>query len=137
VVGYSVPANSIAAGTTYRVVAYGTGTSSAANVNSFKILYNSGAIATLSLTAATTGANIGFRVEFIITFQSTTVSEVTAMYNEGGNTGLYTSTILVMAPANATGLTTTGNATLELDYASAAASTTATFDTAIIELVKP
>jgi hypothetical protein len=137
VVGYSVPANSIAAGTTYRVVAYGTGTSSAANVNSFKVLYNSSAIATLSLTAATSGTNIGFHVEFLITFQSTTVSEVTAMYNEGGNTGLYTSTILVMAPANTTGLTTTGNANLELDYASAASTTTATFDTAIIELVRP
>jgi hypothetical protein len=42
-----------------------------------------------------------------------------------------------MAPANTTGLTTTGNANLELDYASAAATTTATFDTAIVELVKP
>ncbi len=137
VVSYLVPANTIAAGTAYRIVAYGTGTSSVANVNSFKILYNSSAIATLSLTAATSGTNIGFHVEFLITFQSTTVSEVTAMYNEGGNTGLYTSTILVMAPANTTALTTTGNATLELDYASAAATTTATFDTAIIELVKP
>jgi hypothetical protein len=137
VVSYLVPANTIAAGTTYRVVAYGTGTSSVANVNSFKVLYNSSAIATLSLTAATSGTNIGFHVEFLITFQSTTVSEVTAMYNEGGNTGLYTSTILVMAPANTTGLTTTGNANLELDYASAASTTTATFDTAIIELVRP
>jgi len=137
VVSYLVPANTIAAGTTYRVVAYGTGTSSVANVNSFKVLYNSSAIATLSLTAATSGTNIGFHVEFLITFQSATVSEVTAMYNEGGNTGLYTSTILVMAPANTTGLTTTGNANLELDYASAAATTTATFDTAIIELVRP
>jgi hypothetical protein len=137
VVSYSVPANTIATGTTYRVVAYGTGTSSAANVNAFKILYNSQAIAALSMTAAASGTNVAFRVEFLVTFQSSTVAETTAIFGNNGATGLYTASQLILAPANATGLTTTGNANLELDYASAAASTTATFYTAIVELVKP
>jgi len=137
VVSYSVPANTIAAGTTYRVAAYGTGTSSAANVTAFKILYASQAIATLSMTAAASGTNIAFRVEFFVTFQSTMAAETTAIFSNNGATGLYTALQLIMAPTNTTGLTTTGNANLELDYASAASTTTATFDTAIIELVKP
>jgi hypothetical protein len=137
VVSYSVPANTIATGTTYRIVAYGTGTSSVANVNSFKILYNSQAIATFSMTAAASGSNVAFRVEFLVTFQSPTVAETTAIFSNNGAAGLYTALQLIMAPANTTGLTTTGNANLELDYASAAATTTATFDTAIVELVKP
>jgi hypothetical protein len=137
VVSYLVPANTIAAGTAYRIVAYGTGTSSVANVNSFKILYNSQAIATFSMTAAASGSNVAFRVEFLVTFQSPTVAETTAIFSNNGAAGLYTALQLIMAPANTTGLTTTGNANLELDYASAAATTTATFDTAIVELVKP
>ena len=108
-----------------------------ANLNAFKILYASQAIATLSVTAAASGTNVAFRIEFLVTFQSTTAAETTAIFSNNGATGLYTALQLIMAPANTTGLTTTGNATLELDYASAASTTTATFDTALIELVKP
>ena len=89
------------------------------------------------MTAAASGTNVAFRVEFLVTFQSPTVAETTAIFSNNGTSGLYSSSQLIMAPANATGLTTTGNANLELDYAAAASSTTATFDTAIVELVKP
>ena len=90
VVSCLVPANTIAAGTTYRVVAYGSATSSVANVTAFKILYASQAIATLSMTAAASGTNVAFRIEFLVTFQSTTAAETTAIFSNNGATGLYT-----------------------------------------------
>jgi hypothetical protein len=143
VVSYAVPANTIVAGTTYRLVAYGTCTSSAANVSSSRIrLGTTGtpsdtALAVLALTAATSGTNVNFRVEFIVTFQSTTVAEVTAVLNNNGSTGIYTAQQAIMNPANATGLTTTANEILQFSYGSAATTTTSTFYTATIELVKP
>jgi hypothetical protein len=96
IVSYTVPANTIAAGTTYRVVAYGTCTSSAANVSAAKIRFGSTgtasdtALATFSVTSATSGSNVAFSVEFYITFQSTTVAEVTAILHNNGSTGIYT-----------------------------------------------
>jgi hypothetical protein len=143
VVSYTVPANTIAAGTTYRVVAYGTCTSTAANVSAPKIRFGSTgttsdtALATFSVTAATSGSNVAFSVEFYITFQSTTVAEVTAILHNNGSTGIYTALQNVMTPANTTGLTTTSNEVLQLAYASAATTTTSTFYIATIELVKP
>jgi hypothetical protein len=58
VVSYTVAANTIAAGTTYRVVAYGTCTSSAANVSNLRIRFGSTgtssdtSLAVLALTAS-------------------------------------------------------------------------------------
>ena len=138
-----MPANTIAAGTTYRVVAYGTCTSSAANVSAPKIRFGSTgtasdtALATFSATSATSGSNVAFSVEFYITFQSTTVAEVTGILHNNGSTGIYTALHVIMAPANTTGLTTTSNEVLQLSYASAASTTTSTFQTATIELLKP
>ena len=143
IVSYTVPANTIAAGTTYRVVAYGTCTSSAANVSTVKIRFGSTgtasdtALATLNVTSATSGSNVAFSVEFYITFQSTTTAEVTAILHNNGSTGIYTALQIIMAPANTTGLTTTSNEVLQLSYASAASTTTSTFQTATIELLKP
>lgn len=143
VVSYSVPANTISAGTTYRVVAYGQCTASAANISELRIRFGSSgtasdtALASLAITSATSGTNINFRIEFIITFQSTTVSEVAGLLNNSGTTGIYTSTINALSPTNTTGLTTTSNEILQFAYGTAATTTTSTFYTAIVELVKP
>jgi hypothetical protein len=143
VVSYTVPANTIAAGTTYRVVAYATCTSTAANVSNLRIRFGSTgtssdtSLADLAITAATSGTNVNFRVEFIITFQSTTVAEIEAVLQNNGATGIYTAQQAIMNPANATGLTTTSNEVLQFSYGSAASTTTSTFYVAFIELVKP
>lgn len=143
VISYTVPANTIAAGTTYRVVAYGTCTASAANISNLRIRFGSTgtsadtALADLALTSATSGTNNGFRVEFIITFQSTTTAELEAVLQNNGATGIYTAQQAIMSPANATGLTTTSNEILQFSYGSAASTTTSTFYVATMELVKP
>jgi hypothetical protein len=62
---------------------------------------------------------------------------VTAILHNNGSTGIYTALQVIMAPANTTGLTTTSNEVLQLSYASAASTTTSTFQTATIELLKP
>ena len=143
ILSYTLPANTIAAGTVYRVVAYGTCTSSAANVSTAKIRFGSTgtasdtALATFNITSATSGSNVAFSVEFYITFQSTTAAEVTATLHNNGSTGIYTALQIIMAPANTTALTTTSNEVLQLSYASAASTTTSTFQIATIELLKP
>jgi hypothetical protein len=143
IVSYTVPANTIAAGTTCRVIAYGTCTSSAANVSAPKIRFGSTgtasdtALATFSVRSATSGSNVAFSVEFYITFQSTTVAEVTGILHNNGSTGIYTALQVIMTPANTTGLTITSNEVLQLAYSSAATTTTSTFYVATIELVKP
>lgn len=143
IASYAVPANTIAVGTTYRVVAYGTCTSSAANVSNLRIRFGSTgtssdtSLANLALTAATSGTNVNFRVEFIITFQSTTAAEVTAVLNNNGASGIYSAQQAVMNPANTTGLTTTANEVLQFSYSSAASTTASTFYLATVELVKP
>jgi hypothetical protein len=143
IVSYTVPANTIAAGTTYRVIAYGACTASAANVSEFRIRFGSTggssdtAIAALAATSATSGTGVAFRVEFDITFQSTTVSQAQAILNNNGSTGVYTAQQLLMAGTNTTGLTTTANEILQFSYVSAATTTTSTFYLATIQLVKP
>lgn len=143
IVSYTVPANTIAAGTTYRVIAYGACTASAANVSDFRIRFGSTggssdtAIAALAATSATTGTGVAFRVEFDITFQSTSVSQVQGILSNNGSTGIYTAQQLLLAETNTTGLTTTSNEVLQFSYSSAATSTTSTFYFATIELAKP
>jgi hypothetical protein len=143
IVSYTVPANTITAGTTYRVIAYGACTASAANVSDFRIRFGSTggasdtAIAALAATSATTGTGVAFRGEFEITFQSATVSQAQAILSNNGSTGIYTARQLLLAQTNTTGLTTTSNEVLQLSYVSAAATTTSTFYLATIEPVKP
>jgi hypothetical protein len=143
ILSYTVPANTIAAGTTYRVVAYGACTASAGNVSDFRLRFGSTggagdtAIAALAPTSATTGTGVAFRVEFYITFQSTSVSQAQAILSNNGSAGIYTAQQLLMGETNTTGLTTTANEILQFSYSSAATSTTSTFYLATIELVKP
>jgi hypothetical protein len=143
IVSYTIPANTIQAGTTYRVIAYGSCTSTAGNVSDLRIRFGSTggasdtAIAALTPTAATSGTGVAFKVEFEITFQSTSVSQVQAILSNNGATGIYTAQQLLLAETNTTGLTTTGSEILQFSYGSAATSTTSTFYFATIELVKP
>jgi hypothetical protein len=143
IVSYTIQANTIQAGTTYRVVAYGACTASAANVSEFRIRLGSTggsadtAIAALAATSATAGTGVIFRVQFDITFQSASVSQAQAILSNNGSTGIYTAQQLLMAQTNTTGLTTTTNQIVQLSYVSAATSTTSAFYLATIELVKP
>jgi hypothetical protein len=146
VVSYSVPANTVAAGTTYRIKAIGQGTSSAANTSDLRVRFGSTGscsssdtnLGTVALTAATSGTNTTFSIEFLITFQSTTVAELWGQFFNNGATGIYTAaTPVQLAPTNTTGLTTTSNEILEFCYVTSAGTTSANFSLAEIELVKP
>jgi len=146
VVSYTIPANTIQAGTTYRIKAAGQGTSSAANTSDLRVRFGSTGscsssdtnLGTVALTGATSGTNITFSIDFLITFQSTTVSELWGQFFNNGATGIYTAaTPVQLAPTNTTGLTTTSNEVLEFCYVSSAGTTSANFSLAEIELVKP
>lgn len=141
----TVPANYVRAGTTYRVRAYGTCTSTVNNISTFNVRFGTagtsadtqiGTVATAN--GATSGTNVPFYVEFLVTFQSTTVTEVQGMIDNNGITGITTTqTPIVGAPTNTTGLVTTSDRKLSLLYISAGATTTSTFQVADITVEQP
>jgi hypothetical protein len=142
IVSYTVPANTVASGTVYRITVGGTCTSSAANVSNLKLYWGANGdntdtlLLSPNLTAAASGTNIAFTAVWLITFRNTTTAETQFWLNNGGNTGI--AALQSAASVSNTGsLTTTSNQILHVAYVSAATTTTSTFTTAIIELVKP
>lgn len=139
---YQVPANTIAAGTSYRLKASGTCTSTAANASHFNVYWGPAGnntdtqIGSLGVTAASSGTNVAFSYEGTIVFRSTTVVEFVGSLLNAGSTGVYTAVAQVANPQSTTGLTTTGAEYLTLTYVSAATTTTSAFQLAYIELVK-
>jgi hypothetical protein len=78
IVSYTVPANSIQAGTVYRIKVFGTCTTSRADTTRHNIRFGptgkstDTAITSYALTTVGTGTNVPYTIEFYITFQSTT-----------------------------------------------------------------
>lgn len=139
----TIPASYIQAGTTLRIVAYGTSTSTAANTTNFRIRWGTTGgssdtqIGILTTTAATSGTNIPFRVEFLITFQSTTVIEVSGVLLNNGVTGTANAAVVVAAPVNTIAMSTSVQNILQLSYQTTSNTTTTnTFQTATIEVVR-
>ncbi|HTQ58342.1 MAG TPA: hypothetical protein VMI94_27960 [Bryobacteraceae bacterium] len=144
VVSYTIPANTIQAGTTYRVTAYGLCTSSAANTENFYVrLGTTGTSSdtaiggTTAITAATSGTGVNNKLEYLVVFRSVSVSEVSLLAINSGSTGCFTSSINFQSALNTAGLTTTNNLVLQLSYVSAATTTTYAATNAVIELIKP
>src|ERR1022692_309141 len=87
VVSYLIPGGTIQAGTTYRIRAFGTCSSTvASNTSHFYIRYGSAdsssdtALYSPTLTSTTGASAIPFAVDMIVTFQSTTVSQAQYAY---------------------------------------------------------
>ncbi len=144
VVSYLIPGGTIQAGTTYRIRAFGTCSSTvASNTSHFYIRYGSAdsssdtALYSPTLTSTTGASAIPFAVDMIVTFQSTTVSQAQYAYWQTGASGLTNTATVIGSPNQVTGLTTTGNNYLQLSYYSSAATTGANIYLATIELVKP
>ena len=145
ITSYTIPANSVQAGTTYRLTAIGNASvtsSTPAGVHFYARFGSTGtssdtAIGSINVTSATSGTAINFTVVMYVTFQSATVSQVQGFIENATNTGIYTGNGFVGNTTNTTGLTTTSNEILQLSFVSAGSTVSATLNQAFIELVKP
>ena len=147
VISYSVPANSVQAGTTYRINFSGTATSTTTSTTANLKVYfgpnNSTSdtlLATISNTTPTTAGSAPFRGSFDITFQSTTVAEVGGCSNNVtvNSTGLSTQALTCATLTNTTGLTTTSAEYLHFDMITATgADETVAVAICTVELVVP
>ena len=145
IASYTIPANTIQAGTTYRLTAIGNASvtsSTAAGVHFYVRFGSTGtssdtAIGSINVTSATVGTAINFTVVMYVTFQSTTASQVQGYLENATNTGIYTGNGFVGNATNTTGLTTTSNEILQLSFVSAGSTVSATLNQAVIELIKP
>src|ERR1039457_1632952 len=144
VVSYLIPGGTIQAGTTYRIRAFGTCSSTvASNTSHFYIRYGSAdsssdtALYFPTLTSTTGASAIPFAVDMIVTFQSTTVSQAQYAYWQTGASGLTNTATVIGSPNQVTGLTRTGNNYFQVSYYSSAGTTGANIYLATTELVKP
>jgi hypothetical protein len=143
VISYNIPSSFILPGTTFRVKAQGTCVSSAANTTSLIVrLGTTGtssdtAILLHTLTAATSGSNVPFNLEYIITFRSTSVASYTGYLWNGGTTGISTTVPNALAPATVSGLVTNTSLIIQFSAFTSASTTSIVFQNATIEIVKP
>ena len=143
-VSLSAPANSLKAGSTYRISASGICTSSVANASNFRARIGpatlTGAIASVvTPTAAATGTAVPFSVELLITIRTNGVSGTAlgpATLLNNGVIGVSASAVVVNQVIATVTVDTTVANLIELTYQSAAATTTCTFHNAQIELVR-
>ena len=143
ILSYIIPANTVSAGTTYRIKAYATCATTHADVT--RHFMRLGTTGTLSDTALYTfavlsapTATVGYTLEFLVTFNSTTISNSSVqMLNGGTITGIQNQGINNSSPVQVTGLNTTVSNVLQLSFLTTAATTAMTFNNATIEVVKP
>jgi len=133
-------------GTVYRISISGTCTSSVANASTFTIragtLGTTGdaSIGTVAITSAASGTSIPFFAHVYLTVRTTGatggVVGMLALTNNG-TTGIATTATAVVAVTPAALFNTTTATKLSITYKSAAVTTTTTFQTAVLEIVKP
>jgi hypothetical protein len=143
---YSIAANTLAVGMAFRITAYGTCISTAANLSTFTVRFGTAGttadatVLAATCTAAVTGTTVPFKFEAIVTIRTIgstgTVTAGVQIVNNGV-TGISSATTPVVV---GTGTTLTMNTTvgnfLGLSYKSAATTTTATFNQVIVEQVR-
>lgn len=144
VLNVQVPANFFQSGTTIRIAGYGTCTSSAANASNFRCRIGTAGttsdtqIITIAPTAATSGTNIAFNFELIVTSRgsgSSTTFEGSGIVVNSGTTGVSSVTNTVASNSSGTVNTTVANY-INFTYVAAVSTTTSTFYIAVIEIVK-
>ena len=141
-----LPANSLVAGTVYRITAWGTTTDTVANTSTFQVRIGTagttGDTSVVSLTTAasgTTGTNVPFKLILDITVRtvgSGTSGTVTAGSELlAGANGIDGATALALALPTVAGFNTTSSNFISLTYVSAASTTTSTFKQVAIERI--
>jgi hypothetical protein len=140
----------VTTGSVFRITAYGTCSSAAADTVTFRVKYGANGntadadIATLGTTAAGTGSNIPFKLEILLTVyqaaSSIGIIETTASLLNGGATGsdgVWVNPSAVFTPQQATGLNTSVTSTrLGLSAQTSANSTTLIFQSVVVESVR-
>ncbi len=137
-------------GTTFRITLLGTCTASAADTSTFTVRFGTagttadGTIATAAFTSAATGTNIPFKVEIFLTVRtvgsgtSATVFGYAIAIAQGAAgvaTGLIAQNTEMIALTD-TAFSSLINGILSIGYVSSATTCTATFQNAVIEVVK-
>jgi hypothetical protein len=142
----SIAASQLIAGTTYRVTAYGTCTSTVVNASNFRLRLGTAGtvsdpvVSVITPTSAASGTTVPFKIEMLVTIRTTgsgtgTTSGMGVLENNG-ITGVSATTLVVGANTTTSALNTTVANTISLTYSSAATTTTSTFQLATIEIVK-
>jgi hypothetical protein len=142
---FSIAANVLVVGMAFRITAYGTCTSSAANLSTFTVRFGTAgttsdaSVLAATCTAALSGTTVPFKFEAIVTIRTigaTGTITASAQIVNNGITGISTATTPVVA---GTGTTLTMNTTvgnfIGLSYKSAASTTTCTFNQVVVELI--
>ena len=142
---FAVPAGCLKAGSSYRLTAYGTCTSTVANVSTFTVRYGAAGttsdatMGTLTCTAQTSGTTIAFMAEFVLTFRTVGAAGtaiVSGDLTNNGTTGISSTAAVVAVNAAASSIVTTSAGFITLAYKSAATTTTSTFQQVTIEEIK-
>lgn len=138
---FSIPANSMVAGDSYRMTIYGTNTSTVGGANTFTPRMGAlgttadAALSGLAVTSAVTGTAVPFRVTF--TFTARAVGAAGSIYCYGvlenqGITGISTAAVVVNT-GGVTTINTTGTLTLGCSLVTAAITTTDTIQSVVVE----
>ena len=144
VLNVQLPANFFQSGTTIRISGYGTCTASAANASNFRCRIGTAGttgdtqIVTVAPTSATSGTNIAFMFEILVTSRgsgSSTTFEGSGCVVNPGTTGVSSITNTVASNSSGTVNTTVANY-INFTYVAAASTTTCTFYNVVIEVVK-
>ena len=146
VTSITMPLNTIAAGTTFRAVAYGRLTSGGTPGSSiFRVRIGTTTLtgnipATLTILNGTSKTNAPFRVEALVTVR-TSGTDGAAIGEIDATEGVAVLAFGVVSEISAVSATvvvdTTATKRVELTYISGNSGTTATFEVAAIEIVKP
>lgn len=141
---FPLPANTLAVGSVFRITVYGTCTSTAANLSTFTIrLGTAGTVADTAVlaatcTAAASGINIAFKVEFLVvvrTIGAGGTDVASGSIDNTGVTGIAATTNNVAGNGTTAAVNTTIANFLGVSYKSAAATTTCTFNNVVVEQV--
>ena len=131
-------------GDTYRITIYGTCTSNAANTHTFNILsgyYNTlsdQVIGSISFNAATSGTNIPFKLEILLTWDmaSGTKMKICGTCLNNGVTGIAASAVTIFTPALSATVSDTSTPYLNVSYQSSNSGTSCVFQTVVSETVR-
>lgn len=138
------PANSLQIGSVYRVRLHGTCTSTVANASTFSLQLGplgtaaDQLVATVACTAAASGTNIPFFIDFDLVCRTTGATGTVAGFGRllnNGVTGVSDAAVVIGATGTATIDTTVANK-LTVSYLSAAATTTSTFQLGLAHIIK-
>ena len=142
---FVIPANTMAAGTSFRITLFGTCTSTAANTSNIRVRLGTAGttadavVALVAPVAATTGTNVPFSVTMLVTIRTAGAAGTAAgsgmLTNFAYSTGIATNGVSVGTPTSGVAVNTTVANTIQVSYASTAATTSSIFQLATIGVV--